>query len=58
MEKDTPGFETSVIKGKFGLRASVTGSISLQEVRLHKEQMLPLAIGYKGLRKYFFFFFK
>ncbi|KAI5695443.1 hypothetical protein M8J76_010380 [Diaphorina citri] len=48
IEKDTPGYETSVIKGKFGLRASVTGSISLDNVRVSQDQMLPLANSYKA----------
>ncbi|XP_017299235.1 glutaryl-CoA dehydrogenase, mitochondrial isoform X2 [Diaphorina citri] len=48
IEKDTPGYETSVIKGKFGLRASVTGSISLDNVRVSQDQMLLLANSYKA----------
>jgi glutaryl-CoA dehydrogenase len=45
VERGMAGFTTPVIKGKVSLRASVTGSISLEDVRVPKENMLPLARG-------------
>ena len=37
---DTPGFETSVIKGKLGLRGQATASIFLSDVRVPASAML------------------
>ena len=34
VEKGTPGLSTSVIHGKFSLRASITGSIFMDDVRV------------------------
>src|ERR1017187_4892404 len=34
VEKGTPGFTSSDIKGKFSLRASVTSSLALSDVRI------------------------
>uniref|UniRef100_A0A8D8UHX2 Glutaryl-CoA dehydrogenase, mitochondrial n=2 Tax=Cacopsylla melanoneura TaxID=428564 RepID=A0A8D8UHX2_9HEMI len=48
IERDTPGYTSDVIKGKLGLRASVTGSIALDNVRVGKQQALPLANSYKA----------
>lgn len=45
--KGTPGFTTSDIHGKLSMRASVTSSLSLADVRLPAAAMLP---GAKGLR--------
>jgi glutaryl-CoA dehydrogenase len=45
--KGTPGFQTSDIHGKLSMRASVTSSLSLADVRLPASAMLP---GAKGLR--------
>lgn len=40
VETDTPGFSTREIKPKLGLRASVTSELFLDNVRVHKSQML------------------
>ena len=48
VEKGTPGFTTRDIKGKLSLRASVTSSLSLQDVRLPASSMLPGAQGLKA----------
>ena len=47
VEKGTPGFSAREIKGKFSLRASYTSELSLQDVRVPDENVLP---GVKGLR--------
>jgi len=47
VERGTKGFETPKIEGKLSLRASVTGSISLDEVKVGEDALLP---GVKGLR--------
>ncbi|GAA4972390.1 acyl-CoA dehydrogenase family protein [Actinoplanes utahensis] len=43
--KDTPGFTTRTIKRKLSLRASITGELSLDDVRLPESARLPLATG-------------
>ena len=43
--KGTPGFETSDIKGKFSLRASVTSELVLQDVEVSESDRLPGAEG-------------
>jgi glutaryl-CoA dehydrogenase len=43
VEKGTPGFTSKDIKGKWSLRASVTSSLSLQDVRVPACNMLPKA---------------
>jgi glutaryl-CoA dehydrogenase len=43
--KDTPGFTTRTIKKKLSLRASVTGELSLDDVRLPASARLPGAQG-------------
>merc|ERR1712228_761293 len=43
------GFETPKIDGKFSLRASPTGMIHLDEVRIPKENVLPHVVGMRGL---------
>lgn len=48
VEKGTPGFSTSDIKGKFSLRASITSELVLDEVRVPRESMLPNVVGLKG----------
>jgi glutaryl-CoA dehydrogenase len=47
VEKGTPGYTTEDIKGKWSLRASVTSSLSLQDVRVSASDMLPKALGLK-----------
>jgi len=42
---DTPGFEARALENKLSLRASVTGEISLTDVRLPADAMLPLVEG-------------
>ncbi|HEV2178191.1 MAG TPA: acyl-CoA dehydrogenase family protein [Terriglobia bacterium] len=48
VEKGTPGFTSKDIKGKWSLRASVTSSLSLQDVRVPACAMLPNIRGMKG----------
>lgn len=48
VEKGTPGYETQHIKNKASLRASNSGSISLQDCKIPKENMLPGADGIKS----------
>jgi glutaryl-CoA dehydrogenase len=43
--KDTPGFTTRTIKRKLSLRASITGELSLDDVRLPASAQLPEARG-------------
>ncbi len=43
---DTPGFKAADVHGKWSLRASVTSSLSLQDVRILADCLLP---GSKGL---------
>ncbi|WP_430783616.1 acyl-CoA dehydrogenase family protein [Actinoplanes sp. G11-F43] len=43
--RDTPGFTTRTIKRKLSLRASITGELSLDGVRLPDSARLPLAEG-------------
>jgi len=45
--RDTPGFSTRDIHGKFSLRASVTSELIMQDCVVPKSAMLP---GVKGLR--------
>ncbi len=47
VERGTPGFEASDIKGKFSLRASVTSELALQDVAVSEADRLP---GAEGLR--------
>lgn len=44
---DTAGFSANEVKHKMSLRASITSELVLDEVRVHKDQLLPKA---KGLR--------
>jgi glutaryl-CoA dehydrogenase len=48
VEKGTPGFSSSDIKGKFSLRASVTSELVLEDVRVPRDAMLPNVVGLKG----------
>jgi len=48
VEKDTPGFDTQEIENKFSLRASITGSLFLDNVRVPEANVLPGATGLKG----------
>ncbi|MFI6821549.1 acyl-CoA dehydrogenase family protein [Micromonospora sp. NPDC050187] len=45
---DTPGVTTREIRRKMSLRASVTGEISLDDVRLPADALLPEAVGLKA----------
>ena len=47
VERDMPGFTTNTIHGKFSLRASDTGELVMDEVRLPESSRLP---GAKGLK--------
>ena len=47
VEKGMPGFSAREIPGKFSLRASTTGELSFQDVRVPERNVLP---GVKGLR--------
>jgi glutaryl-CoA dehydrogenase len=48
VEKGTPGFSARDINGKWSLRASVTSTLSLQDVRVSAGNMLPQAQGLKA----------
>ena len=48
VERGMKGFETPTIHGKMSLRASLTGEIVLNEVRVPRANVLPGAVGLKG----------
>ncbi|CAM9667903.1 unnamed protein product [Scytosiphon promiscuus] len=48
LEKGMPGLTTTEIEGKLSLRASVTGTIQMDDVRVPAENVLPLAHGLKA----------
>ncbi len=48
VEKGTPGFSTSLMKGKFSLRISVTSELHFKDCVVPEENMLPKAEGLKG----------
>jgi glutaryl-CoA dehydrogenase len=48
VERGMPGFSTPRIEGKFSLRASVTGEIVLQDVKVDDDALLPKAEGLGG----------
>ncbi|MGH9467502.1 MAG: acyl-CoA dehydrogenase family protein [Terriglobales bacterium] len=48
VERDRPGFRAEDIHGKFSLRASVTSSLSLQDVRIPVSNVLPGTVGLKS----------
>ncbi|HNP62908.1 MAG TPA: acyl-CoA dehydrogenase family protein [Woeseiaceae bacterium] len=48
VEKDMPGFDTQEIENKFSLRASVTGALFFNNVRIPKANVLPGVSSLKG----------
>lgn len=48
VERGMKGFETPTVHGKMSLRASPTGEIVLNEVRVPRANMLPNVVGLKG----------
>jgi glutaryl-CoA dehydrogenase len=48
LEKGMPGLTAPKIEGKLSLRASVTGQIAMDDVKVGEEQMLPNAQGLAG----------
>ena len=48
VEKDMPGYEAQEIENKFSLRASCTGALFLDNVRVPKESVLPGTSTLKG----------
>jgi glutaryl-CoA dehydrogenase len=48
LERGMPGLSTPKIEGKFSLRASVTGEIVMDGVRVGKDSLLPNVSGLKG----------
>ncbi len=48
VENSRPGFTARELHGKWSMRASVTSSISLQDVRIPKTNMLPKTTGLKS----------
>ncbi|MCB0355476.1 MAG: acyl-CoA dehydrogenase family protein [Bdellovibrionales bacterium] len=48
VEKGTPGFSTSTMKGKFSLRVSVTSELHLQDCIVPEDAILPNCEGLKG----------
>jgi len=48
VEKGTPGYSAKDIKGKWSLRASVTSSLALQDVRVPDSNRLPKATSLKA----------
>ena len=45
VEKNTPGFRTADIHGKWSMRASVTSSLSFSDCRIPESSLLPEAAG-------------
>jgi glutaryl-CoA dehydrogenase len=48
VEKGTEGFSTTLMKGKFSLRASVTSELHFEDCKIPKKNILPKAEGLKG----------
>ncbi len=48
VETDRPGFKAADVHGKWSLRASVTSSLALQDVRIPAENLLPQSGGLKS----------
>lgn len=48
VERDMKGFTTPEIKGKWSLRASITGELIFDDVRIPSKNILPLAKGLKA----------
>ena len=57
VEKDTPGLEADKIENKFSLRCSITGTISMSDVKISANQMLPKSRGLSVCDTKFFFVF-
>lgn len=51
VERGMEGFTTNVIENKWSLRASTTGELVFQDVRVPKENLLPEAFGLKSALK-------
>jgi glutaryl-CoA dehydrogenase len=48
VEKGTPGFTSTDIKGKFALRASITSELAFQDCRIPEKNLLPGTTGLKS----------
>lgn len=48
VDKGTPGFSTTLMKGKFSLRVSVTSELHFKDCVVPKENILPNITGLKG----------
>jgi glutaryl-CoA dehydrogenase len=48
VEADSPGYSAPEIHGKWSLRASITGELVFEDVRVPKENMFPDVKGLKG----------
>ncbi|NND15730.1 MAG: acyl-CoA dehydrogenase, partial [Eudoraea sp.] len=48
VDTDTPGFSAPEIHGKWSLRASITGELVFEDVRVPKSNILPNVVGLKG----------
>lgn len=48
VEKGTPGFSTSLMKGKFSLRVSITSELHFEKCVVPEENILPNVEGLKG----------
>ncbi len=48
IEKGTPGFSTSLMKGKFSLRVSTTSELHMQDCVVPEDAILPGVVGLKG----------
>jgi glutaryl-CoA dehydrogenase len=48
VEKGTKGFSTTLMKGKYSLRASVTSELHFEDCEIPKESILPDTKGLKG----------
>jgi glutaryl-CoA dehydrogenase len=48
IDKGTPGFTTSTMKGKFALRVSVTSELHMKDCVVPEENMLPNIAGLRG----------
>eukprot|EP00913_Durusdinium_trenchii_P031900 g29876.t1 len=47
-DRGNPGLSTPKIEGKFSLRASPTGMIQMDDVKVPKENVLPKVVGMRG----------
>lgn len=48
LDKGMPGLSVTTIEGKFSLRASITGTIFMEDVKVPEKNMLPKARGLGG----------